>query len=81
VAGRWRRSDWERSLATLGEDFHISRLISRTACAAMLRRDDGALALKERMGLAAAEIGACGRSYRATLEVAGSQSATGPRRA
>ncbi len=66
--------DWERALATLGEDFHITRmsLKNHACCGHAFAAIDGALALKARMGVAAGEIARVRvGSYRATLEVAG----------
>src|SRR5258706_768871 len=66
--------DWERSLATLGEDFHITQMTfkNHACCGHAFAAIDGALALKERMGLAAADIARVRvGGYRATLEVAG----------
>jgi 2-methylcitrate dehydratase PrpD len=66
--------DWERSLATLGQDFHITQMTfkNHACCGHAFAAIDGALALKERMGVAAAEIARVRvGGYRATLEVAG----------
>jgi 2-methylcitrate dehydratase PrpD len=66
--------DWERALATLGEDFHICRMTfkNHACCGHAFAAIDGALALKERMGVAAEEIARVRvGGYRATLEVAG----------
>lgn len=66
--------DWERALATLGEDFHICRMTfkNHACCGHAFAAIDGALALKERMGVAAGEIARVRvGGYRATLEVAG----------
>ncbi len=66
--------DWERALATLGEDFHITRMSfkNHACCGHAFAAIDGALALKARMGVAAGEITRVRvGSYRATLEVAG----------
>jgi len=65
---------WERALATLGEDFHICRMTfkNHACCGHAFAAIDGALALKERMGVAAEEIARVHvGGYRATLEVAG----------
>ena len=66
--------DWERALATLGEDFHICRMTfkNHACCGHAFAAIDGALALKESMGVAAEEIARVRvGGYRATLEVAG----------
>jgi 2-methylcitrate dehydratase PrpD len=66
--------DWERALATLGEDFHISRMTikNHACCGHAFAAIDGALALQARMGFAAGEIARVRiGAYRATLEVAG----------
>ncbi len=65
--------DWDRALATLGEDFHIKRMTfkNHACCGHTFAAIDGALALKERMGLQAVEIEAVEvATYRAGLEVA-----------
>jgi 2-methylcitrate dehydratase PrpD len=66
--------DWERALATLGGDFHICRMTfkNHACCGHAFAAIDGALALKAKMGVAAAEIARVRvGGYRATLEVAG----------
>ena len=66
--------DWERALATLGEDFHITQMTfkNHACCGHAFAAIDGALALKAQMGLAASEIARVRvGGYRATLEVAG----------
>jgi len=66
--------DWERVLATLGENFHITQMTfkNHACCGHAFAAIDGALALKARMGVAAAEIARVRvGGYRATLEVAG----------
>ncbi len=66
--------DWERALATLGEEFHICRMTfkNHACCGHAFAAIDGALALKARMGVSADEIVRVQvGSYRATLEVAG----------
>ena len=66
--------DWERALATLGEDFHICRMTfkNHACCGHAFAAIDGVLALKEKMGVAAGEISRVRvGGYRATLEVAG----------
>src|SRR6266478_5705369 len=66
--------DWEHALSTLGEDFHITKMTfkNHACCGHAFAAIDGALALKARMGVAAAEIARVRvGGYRATLEVAG----------
>ena len=66
--------DWERALATLGEEFHICRMTfkNHACCGHAFAAIDGALALKARMGVSADEIVRVQvGSYRVTLEVAG----------
>jgi len=66
--------DWDRALATLGKDFHVTRMTvkNHTCCGHTFAAIDGALALKERMGVAADDIERVRvRTYRAALEVAG----------
>jgi len=66
--------DWNRALATLSEDFHITQMTfkNHACCGHAFAAIDGALALKARMGVAAGEIARVRvGGYRATLEVAG----------
>jgi 2-methylcitrate dehydratase PrpD len=66
--------DWERALATLGEDFHITQMTfkNHACCGHAFAAIDGALALKAQMEVTAAEIARVRiGGYRATLEVAG----------
>jgi 2-methylcitrate dehydratase PrpD len=66
--------DWAHALATLGRDFHITRMTfkNHACCGHAFAAIDGALALKARMGVAAADIVRVRvGGYRATLEVAG----------
>jgi 2-methylcitrate dehydratase PrpD len=66
--------DWERALATLGEDFQICRMTfkNHACCGHAFAAIDGALALKAQMGVAAEQIARVRvGGYRATLEVAG----------
>src|SRR5712691_9415435 len=68
------RPDWNRALATLGEDFHITQMTfkNHACCGHAFAAIDGALALKARMGVPAGEIARVRvGGYRATLEVAG----------
>ena len=65
--------DWERSLATLGRDFHIARMTfkNHACCGHTFAAIDGALALKAKMGIAAEDIERVRvGTYRAALEVA-----------
>src|SRR5258706_5359891 len=50
--------DWERSLATLGEDFHITQMTFKNParCGHAFSAIDGAIALKAPIGGAAAGI-------------------------
>jgi 2-methylcitrate dehydratase PrpD len=66
--------DWERALATLGEEFHICRMTvkNHACCGHAFAAIDGALALKAQMGVSAGEIARVRvGGYSATLEVAG----------
>src|SRR5256885_6972084 len=49
--------DWERALATLGEDFHITRMSfkNHACCGHAFAATDGPLALQARMGVARGE--------------------------
>jgi 2-methylcitrate dehydratase PrpD len=65
--------DWEKALATLGREFHITRMTfkNHACCGHTFAAIDGALALKARMGVSAqaiqkVEVG----TYRAGVEVA-----------
>ena len=65
--------DWERGLATLGRDFHITRMTfkNHACCGHTFAAIDGALALKRRMQIDPAEIDRVEvATYRAGLEVA-----------
>jgi 2-methylcitrate dehydratase PrpD len=65
--------DWDKALATLGEDFHITRMTfkNHACCGHTFAAIDGALALKDRMKLAAADMEAVEvATYRAGVEVA-----------
>jgi 2-methylcitrate dehydratase PrpD len=73
--------DWEKALATLGNDFHINRMTfkNHACCGHTFAAIDGALALQERMKLAAREIERIRvGSYRAALEVSGYENPTTP---
>ena len=66
--------DWDKALATLGRDFHITRMTfkNHTCCGHTFAAIDGALALKARMGLAAKDIQRVRvGTYKAALDVAG----------
>jgi 2-methylcitrate dehydratase PrpD len=67
------RPDWERGLATLGEDFHITRMTfkNHACCGHTFAAIDGALEVKKRMQIEAADIEKVEiATYRAGLEVA-----------
>ncbi|HUN69135.1 MAG TPA: MmgE/PrpD family protein [Burkholderiales bacterium] len=69
--------DWDKALATLGKDFHITRMTfkNHTCCGHTFAAIDGALALQARMKIAAAEIERIRvGSYRAAKEVSGYES-------
>jgi 2-methylcitrate dehydratase PrpD len=72
-AAMGHKPDWERGLATLGKDFHITRMTikNHACCGHTFAAIDGALEVKKRMGIAAEEIEAVEvATYRAGLEVA-----------
>ena len=65
--------DWEKALATLGEDFHITRMTfkNHACCGHTFAAIDGALALQKKLEVRAAEIDSVDvATYRAGLEVA-----------
>ncbi len=65
--------DWQAAFATLGRDWHITRMTfkNHACCGHTFAAIDGALALKERMKLAAGEIERIRvGTYRAGVEVA-----------
>jgi 2-methylcitrate dehydratase PrpD len=65
--------DWEAAFATLGRDFHITRMTfkNHACCGHTFAAIDGALALKARMKIAAEEIERIRvGTYRAGVEVA-----------
>jgi len=67
------KPDWERWLATLGSDFHITRMTfkNHACCGHTFAAIDGALELKKRMHLDPADIEKVEvATYRAGLEVA-----------
>jgi 2-methylcitrate dehydratase PrpD len=66
--------DWERALATLGEDFNITRMTikNHACCGHVFAAIDGALALQQKMNAAARDIARVSiGTYKAALEVAG----------
>jgi len=66
--------DWDKALATLGREFHITRMTvkNHTCCGHTFAAIDGALALKAKMGLAAKDIQRVRvGTYKAALDVAG----------
>jgi 2-methylcitrate dehydratase PrpD len=65
--------DWEKALATLGREFHITRMTfkNHACCGHAFAAIDGALALQAKMGVQPAEIERVRvGTYRAGLEVA-----------
>lgn len=66
--------DWDRALATLGREFHITRMTfkNHACCGHTFAAIDGALALRAKMGLAAKDIRLVRvGTYKAALDVAG----------
>src|SRR5204863_2549634 len=66
--------DWERALATLGRDFHITRMTFKNhgCCGHTFAAIDGALVLKDKMGFSISEIEKISvGTYKAALDVAG----------
>ena len=66
--------DWERALATLGSDFHTTRMTfkNHACCGHTFAAIDGALALKASMGVGAEDIERVRiGTYQAALDVAG----------
>jgi 2-methylcitrate dehydratase PrpD len=66
--------DWEQAVATLGSDFHITRMTfkNHACCGHTFAAIDGALSLQGRLGVQAKEIFRVHiATYRAALEVAG----------
>ena len=73
--------DWDKALATLGKDFHITRMTfkNHSCCGHTFAAIDGALALQERMKIAHREIERIRvGSYRAAKEVSGYESPATP---
>jgi len=65
--------DWDKALATLGRDFHITRMTvkNHACCGHTFAAIDGALALQEKMKVSAPDIEAVDvATYRAGVEVA-----------
>ena len=65
--------DWEKALATLGRDFHITRMTFKNpaCCGHTFAAIDGALAVQSQLGVAARDIERVRvGTYRAGLEVA-----------
>jgi 2-methylcitrate dehydratase PrpD len=66
--------DWQKALESLGREFNICRMTfkNHTCCGHTFAAIDGALALKEKMGVAANDIERVSvGTYKAALEVAG----------
>ncbi|MGH8686320.1 MAG: MmgE/PrpD family protein [Burkholderiales bacterium] len=66
--------DWTRAFATLGEDFHITRMTfkNHACCGHAFAAIDGALAAQAALGVAAGDVARVRvGTYRAALEVAG----------
>jgi 2-methylcitrate dehydratase PrpD len=66
--------DWDKALATLGADFHITRMTfkNHACCGHTFAAIDGALELQRRLAVSAADIAHLGvGTYRPALEVAG----------
>jgi hypothetical protein len=73
--------DWEKGLATLGKDFHITRMTfkNHACCGHTFAAIDGALELKKRMNLKPEEIEQIEvATYKAGVEVAGYEKPTTP---
>jgi len=65
--------DWEKALATLGGDFHITRMTfkNHACCGHTFAAIDGALALQKKMGISAKDVDKIHiGTYRAGVEVA-----------
>ncbi|KRB93587.1 MmgE/PrpD family protein [Noviherbaspirillum sp. Root189] len=73
--------DWTLALATLGKDFHITRMTfkNHACCGHTFAPIDGALALKAKLGIAASDIEEIQiATYSAALEVAGYEAPATP---
>ncbi|HWZ70412.1 MAG TPA: MmgE/PrpD family protein [Casimicrobiaceae bacterium] len=71
--GEGNGPDWERALATLGEDFHITRMTfkNHACCGHVFAAIDGALALQQQMRVLAPDIERVSiGTYKAALDVA-----------
>ncbi len=65
--------DWERALATLGEDFHVTRMTfkNHACCGHVFAAIDGALALQRKMRILSPDIERVSiGTYKAALDVA-----------
>lgn len=75
------KPDWEKGLATLGRDFHITQMTfkNHACCGHTFAAIDGALELKKRMQLKAGDIEQIDvATYKAGVEVAGYENPTTP---
>jgi len=75
------RPDWEKGLATLGRDFHITQMTfkNHACCGHTFAAIDGALALKKRMQVNAEDIEQVEvATYKAGVEVAGYEKPSTP---
>jgi len=66
--------DWDQALATLGREFHVTRMTfkNHACCGHTFAAIDGALALKAKLGVAAGDIQRVRvGTYKAALDVAG----------
>jgi len=73
--------DWEKGLATLGKDFHITRMTfkNHACCGHTFAAIDGALELKKRMNLKPEDIDEIEvATYKAGVEVAGYENPATP---
>jgi len=73
--------DWEKGLATLGKDFHITRMTfkNHACCGHTFAAIDGALELKKRMSLKPEDIDEIEvATYKAGVEVAGYENPATP---
>ena len=75
------RPDWQKGLATLGRDFHITQMTfkNHACCGHTFAAIDGALALKQRMQVTAEDIEQVEvATYKAGVEVAGYEKPSTP---
>ena len=66
--------DWQAAVATLGRDFHVTRMTfkNHACCGHTFAAIDGALALQQRMGVAAEDLAEVHiETYQPALDVAG----------